>query len=172
MMAKLLRRVAFLVVALAVLLACEACKKDAGTGPTAGANPTGTEGPATNKHGDGDSKPTSTRQAMMRIGKGQKPLSPTIGAELQTDPPPWDAIQQETRELSELAAGLRKQKAPPKGTPESWEKLTTAFADAAVALDKAAQGKNKDEALAAHETISKSCKECHNAHRGKAQPGG
>ena len=46
---------------------------------------------------------------------------------------------------------------PSKGTKESWTKLSTAFADSAAALDKAAQAKNKDAALEAHGQIQGSC---------------
>jgi hypothetical protein len=54
---------------------------------------------------------------------------------------------------------------PPKGHKASWEKLTSAYAEWASDLDKAAQAKDKDAALEAHGKLAGSCMACHREHR-------
>lgn len=148
---------------LALLLACTACNKpaDAPDKPVLGAGP----------GGPGPGGPGSPMKAMMvKIGRGPQSLSSAIGKELQEASPPWDQIQPQAKEYAELAASLTKT-GPPRGSKESWQKLTAEFAAAATSLDKAAQAKDKDAALAAHKTLSSSCMECHRAHRGTGGPG-
>lgn len=108
-------------------------------------------------------------QTMAKLFKGGSSLKDSIGQELNSDSPSWDTIQPQTKEFAELVASLSKYD-PPKGSKESWTKLTTAFSEQAAALNRAAAAKNKNDALAAHTTISESCKTCHQAHKGG--PGG
>jgi cytochrome c556 len=91
-------------------------------------------------------------------------LTPVLGKALEAPEPAWETIQKQTREFAELAAALGKN-TPPRGSKESWEKLTSAYAAAAAGLDRAAQGKDRDAALTAHRQLEGSCKACHNAHR-------
>jgi mono/diheme cytochrome c family protein len=78
----------------------------------------------------------------------------------------------QTKEYARLAIAMGKNE-PPKGTKDSWTKLSTAFANSATALDKAAQAKNKDAALEALGQLQGSCMECHMAHRQMGRgPGG
>src|SRR5262249_27921967 len=74
-----------------------------------------------------------------------------------------------TKEYKELVQSLT-QHDPPRGSKESWSKLTGAFVDSASALEKAVQAKEKDAAVSAHKAISASCMACHQQHRGG--PGG
>jgi hypothetical protein len=101
---------------------------------------------------------------MGKLTKGPNSLTPVIGKELEADPPAWDTIQPQTKEYARLAAAMGKND-PPKGTKESWTKLSAVFADSAAALDKAAQARNRDAAVEAHGQIAGSCMECHRAHR-------
>jgi hypothetical protein len=115
------------------------------------------------------------RKIMSKRSNGVDYLTPLIGTALEADPPAWDSIQPQTKEIARLTAGLS-QNNPPRGTQESWTKLAGAFASTAQALDKAAQAKDRNAALAAHGQLADSCMECHRAHRrmgpGMGGPGG
>jgi hypothetical protein len=62
-------------------------------------------------------------QTMAKLFKGRSSLKDSIGQELNSDSPSWDTIQPQTKEFAELAASLSKYD-PPKGSKDSWEKLT------------------------------------------------
>jgi hypothetical protein len=113
------------------------------------------------------------KQIMTKLTKGPTSLTPVIGQELETENPPWETIQAQTKEFAQLASAMG-QNDPPKGHKESWEKLTSAFAEWASDLDKAAQAKNKDDALEAHGKLAGSCMACHREHRqmGRGMMGG
>src|SRR5262249_31513592 len=106
---------------------------------------------------------------MRKLTREPQSLTSVIGQELKSDPPPWDQLQSQTKEYVDLAGSMAKLD-PPKGSKESWAKLAGEFADFAAALDKAAQAKDKDAALAAHQSLTSSCMTCHHQHR--AGPGG
>jgi hypothetical protein len=109
--------------------------------------------------------------------KGDQPnaLKFKIGDELKAAAPPWETIQPQTQEYLKLTTDLAKEE-PRRGTKESWAKLTAGYTEAAAALDKAAQEKNKDAALAAHQALGTLCNGCHQAHLlrppGGMPPGG
>jgi hypothetical protein len=142
--------------------------------PAAGAPPLA-QGPAAGSpatSGSGQPGAASPIKNMMgRLTKGPQSLTPVIGRELAGDPPAWETIQAQTKEFAALAATMGKHE-PPKGSKESWTKLTASYAAAAAALDQAAQAKDKAAAQAAHQTLSGSCKACHQEHRPSGPPGG
>jgi hypothetical protein len=107
---------------------------------------------------------------MARLTKGPGSLTPVIRQELQAEQPAWETIQDQTREFVRLAEALG-QNEPPKGGKESWAKLTADYAESATALDRAAQARDRDAALAAHGKLASSCMPCHKEHRGFG-PGG
>jgi hypothetical protein len=111
--------------------------------------------------------PSPISQVMDKVAKTQDSLGPLIGRELRMDPPPWDTIRPQAKELTELAASLAGYD-PPRGSKESWAKQTSSYADAAASLERAAQAKDKDAALAAHTQMNRSCMDCHRDHRGAA----
>ena len=113
----------------------------------------------------GASLPPGIRQIMTKLAKGPNALTSVIGNELNQNPPPWETIQGQTKEYSQSASEMGKYD-PPGGTMESWIKLTTAFAESAAELDKAAIAKNKETALVAHDQLKNSCNACHMQHRG------
>jgi hypothetical protein len=123
--------------------------------------------------GGGASLPPGIRQIMTKLAKGPKALTSVIGNELNQNPPPWETIQGQTKEYSQSASEMGKYD-PPGGTMESWIKLTTAFAESAAELDKAAIAKNKETAMVAHDQLKNSCNACHMQHRGMRaiRPGG
>jgi hypothetical protein len=137
-----------------------ACNKESSKG-TSQPNPDGAAGPGAGPW----RKPGPIQAIMAKLTRGPQSLSAVIGEELNEEPPPWDKLQAQTKEFVELAGSMSKHE-PPKGSKESWTKLTSAYTETAVTLDKAVQGKNKDAALNAHQTLSSACMACHKEHRG------
>jgi Cytochrome C' len=111
------------------------------------------------------------RQIMTKLAKGPNALTSVIGNELNQSPPPWETIQGQAKEYYQSASDMGKYD-PPKGTKESWTKLTTAYADMAADLERAAVAKNKESAKVAHDQLKNSCNACHQQHRGMGRPGG
>jgi hypothetical protein len=112
---------------------------------------------------------TGPKQIMNRIGKGPSSLDGLLKRELQADQPDWATIQPQAAEYAKLTADLGKSE-PAKGSKESWAKQTSAFAESAAGLDKAAQAKDLGGARSAQEKLGSSCMQCHREHRGG--PGG
>jgi cytochrome c556 len=111
------------------------------------------------------------RQLMRKLDKGTNSLN-TIANNLKADSPSWETIQSQTAEYAHAAAELGKSD-PPKGSKESWAKLSAAFAVSATALEKAAKAKDLAGARAAETNLRGSCMACHQAHRGgSGGPGG
>ena len=104
------------------------------------------------------------RQIMGKLTKGPGSLTAVIGKALEADAPPWDTIGPQAQEYARLAASMSENN-PPRGTKESWTKLTSEFASASEALNKAAQAKDRDAALEAHGVLTGSCMGCHREHR-------
>jgi hypothetical protein len=101
----------------------------------------------------------------------KKAHSPTgllynIGKDLKDDEPDWDNIQQETKELADLAGMLGKNK-PPLGDKDSWTRLTASYLDMAKALDAAAKKKDLSgsKSVQARMANDNTCKSCHKVHR-------
>jgi hypothetical protein len=161
-------RIQFLFVA-ALLLGESGCGDNPGSGA-----PSPGPGPVVPSLGPGfapeavDTEPLgaspTNKQIMAKLNRGPQSLTPVIGKALEAEPPAWDAITPQTEEYARLATALSKNE-PSRGSKESWEKLTTAFAASAQALNKAAQAKDRDAALEAHDAINGSCMECHREHR-------
>jgi len=174
-----LNRAGALLAVLGFTLVVAACNKKEETpvsqGPPGGM-PGGSGGPG---FGPGMGGPGGSAspigRIMAKLTKGPQSLTSVIGDELQANPPEWDKLQSQTKEYVELASSMAKHD-PPKGSKESWTKLAGEFADCAVALDKAAQAKDKDAAVAAHRSLTSSCTACHQQHRaglgGFGPPGG
>jgi hypothetical protein len=114
--------------------------------------------------GDGGPASRGIKQMMGKLAKGPKSLTPEIGNALSQNPPPWKTIQGQTKEFSRLASEMGKYNAP-KGAKRSWIKLTTAYAESASELDRAAAAKDKDAAKVAHDRLKNSCNACHQQHR-------
>src|SRR5438067_7391544 len=90
-----------------------------------------TTGPA---GADGE-RPLGIKEIMKKLN-GPTGIQPALGKELKDDEPVWDDIQKDTKEFASLAAALGKSD-PPKGSKESWARLTKTYADDAKALDDA-----------------------------------
>lgn len=125
----------------------------------------------TNPAPGGPVQPPGIRQIMGKLAKGPNSLTPVLGKELKEAEPPWETIQGQAKEYARLAADLATFD-PPKGSKESWAKLTADYAGSAADLDKAAQVKDKDATLAAHTQLANSCTSCHREHRKMGPRGG
>jgi hypothetical protein len=101
---------------------------------------------------------------MARLNNGPAALDKAVGKGLEVEQPEWATLQKQTSEYAQLAADLGKSD-PPKGSKDSWAKLTAVFASSAAALDRAVQAKNRGGALEIRENIAGSCMECHREHR-------
>jgi len=106
------------------------------------------------------------KQAMMRIGRGPDSLTNALGKALEASNPDWTTIQSQAKEYAQLAGTLGASK-PSRGDEASWAKMTAAFLATAQTLEKAATAKDKAAASAAQKQLASSCKECHDAHRGR-----
>lgn len=161
-------------VAGAALLFLGGCA-DEGAGPSA--NPTGPGtaqaplpqrpggfGPGNGPGGPEAGPPSGIRKIMMTIGRGPNALTEVIGRELNEPQPPWETIQDQSKNYAQMSLELAKLE-PPKGPKESWSEKTEALAGLAAELDKAAQAKDKDAALTAHGELKNSCMACHREHR-------
>lgn len=168
-MGKRLGRVLGFAVLLAVVVVGSACNKNKKADAVVQGNSEGGPPPGMGFGGPKGRGPIG--QTMAKLFKGRSSLKDSIGQELNSDSPSWDTIQPQTKEFAELVASLSKYD-PPKGSKDSWEKLTASFSKEAAALDHAAAAKNKDETLAVYTrlTDNQTCKACHQEHRGG--PGG
>jgi surface antigen len=154
--------------------ACNKAKIGTPTGkPTPGAPPQpGMGGPGMMVGRPGMGGPRGPiHDIMVKLTKGPQSLTAQIGEGLKAESPDWVKLQAQTKESAELASSMAKHD-PPRGSKESWTKLSGSFVESVTALDDAAQGKDKNAALEAHQTISSSCAGCHREHRaGGGRPG-
>ncbi len=116
---------------------------------------------------------SSLKGLMTALAKGPNSLTTVIGQELNADPPPWDQMAKQSAEYVTLVGKLPTFD-PPKGTKESWNEQTSAYAKLATDLQNAVKARDADSALNAHGQITRSCMSCHRAHRvmGPGGPGG
>jgi XXXCH domain-containing protein len=155
-------RRAFVPLALvAVMLASGACNNARDSIPDISEQPSevvkGARDPGTRKR-------SPIKEIMAKLTMGPRSLTPLIGEELKTDPPPWETIQSQAKEFVSLSSSMSKYD-PPKGSKESWLKVTSEYAESAAALEKAVQAKDREAALAAQDSLANSCIACHQEHR-------
>jgi cytochrome c556 len=109
-------------------------------------------------------KNPNIKDIMTRAHKGSGSVLTTLGRELKAEEPNWSDVQKQTKELVSLGGSLGKNE-PPKGSAQSWERLTQQYVKNATALDQAAQDKDRAAAMAARAKIAGSCAACHKQHR-------
>lgn len=119
---------------------------------------------AEHDHDHGDEVILDAHHIMETLNKGKPSLTKQIGADLQADPPNWDAVAPKMPEYVRLAKALADAE-PERGDMASWNTLATAYGAEAEALAAAVEAKDKTAALAAHSAITQSCKPCHDLHR-------
>lgn len=76
----------------------------------------------------------------------------------------WSAAAPLAQRYAALAADLPRV-LPEKGSRDSWQKLSAAFAADAERLQAMVVAHNKIEAYEAYNSLKKSCPQCHSAHR-------
>lgn len=99
------------------------------------------------------------------MGKGHKGTDAYI-AKIKTDAKDgkWDDAKDYAKSLVAFGEALGKNK-PPKGEAESWEKLTKKYLDNTKTVAKAVDDKDAGATNKALGAITKSCGECHSAHK-------
>jgi cytochrome c556 len=112
--------------------------------------------------GAADTPDIETVMKKVNSGKG---LSKAIAKDLQESRVNWDAVTKKSKEMLELVDCLAKND-PPKGDKKSWEKLAKEYATSAKTLNTACEKKDKSGATTALGKMGRSCKTCHDAHRG------
>ena len=116
--------------------------------------------------GADDSETQTAKQLMNKLHKGANAPLTRLKTALKSDAPDWKQVQDASKELVVLGAGLP-QTEPAKGDRANFQKLATAYYDDARSLDDAAKNENKALAQAALGKLGASCKACHTAHKGK-----
>ena len=111
-----------------------------------------------------DDETPTVKKVMQKLHKGSSSEQKNLGKLAQATPPDWEAISKSTKDFVILGAALAKND-PPKGSKESWKKLTDEYFATAKSLDDAATDKNVDKLKAAQKKMGASCKACHNAHK-------
>jgi hypothetical protein len=144
---------------LLAVLASGGCSDDSGGGPAQVQAPGG-PGPA----GPAAKSNPAIKEIMGKVARGPQSLTSVIGKELEADPPPWDTIDPQAKELAKLTVALGPLE-PPKGSQESWAKHTATYASQATKLVEAVEAKDVDAARDSHSTLSRSCMGCHREHR-------
>jgi len=111
-------------------------------------------------------KAPTIKDIMSRLNKPGG-LYPSISKELKADDTDWDEVHDQSKTFAKLAAELGKN-TPPKGSPESWAKLTKEYADNARLLEQAAAKRDRTAANAARSRLGNdACKTCHKEHMKK-----
>jgi len=135
------------------------CSDDSGGDPTQVQEPGG-PGPA----GPAAKSNPAIKEIMGKVARGPRSLTGVIGKELEADPPPWETIDPQAKELAKLTVALAALE-PPKGSQESWAKHTATYASQATKLVEAVEVKDVDAARDSHAALSLSCMGCHREHR-------
>jgi cytochrome c556 len=105
-----------------------------------------------------------TIKEIMKLAHTDKAaLIKTIAADLKGDVK-WDEVGKKTKELVGLSDELSTSK-PPKGSEESWKKVSGDYNDGAKKLNEAAEKKELEAAKTALGTLQTSCRGCHTQHK-------
>ena len=104
-----------------------------------------------------------TISEIMKKGHGAKGLLKAIGKEVKEGK--WDEAKDDAELLKLFGEGLGKIP-PEKGSKESWKKLTDKYKEQTADVYKAVEKKDAKKAGDSLGKIGKSCKECHDAHKG------
>jgi cytochrome c556 len=111
-----------------------------------------------------DDKVPSIEDIMQKVNKRKSGLHSEVGDALKMGTVDWDKIKEKTKQYAALTDFMGKND-PPKGSKQSWEKLTKQYADDAKALDTAVGNKDKAAATKAWGKLDKECMGCHRPHR-------
>ena len=114
---------------------------------------------------------SSPLRNLMRKLDDRRPdgLTKAIVDGLKPEQPDWATLETKAGEYVQATSEMAKYD-PPRGSKESWTKLTSAFHESATDLEKSIRAKKRDDAVTASSHLSNSCMECHREHR--RMPGG
>lgn len=113
-----------------------------------------------------DQKTPTIKEVMEKLHKGSSSSLSMLGKELKRKPTPWEEIQRSTKDFVIFGAALAKND-PPRGDKASWQRLAQEYYETAKAMDEAASSKQLAAVNQARGRLTKSCKACHDAHRGE-----
>lgn len=102
---------------------------------------------------------------MKKVNGGKSGLQKSLAGDLKASSVDWDSATKKSKEMFTLISALGKN-SPPKGDKASWEKHCKEYTANAKALNEACEKKNKSGADAALGKLGRSCKSCHDAHKG------
>ncbi len=106
-----------------------------------------------------------TAHAIMHEGHmGKKSLLNVIKAGVKAEK--WDDIEKPAKRVKEFGAALGKVK-PEKGSAESWKKLTAEYEKTTASIAEGVEKKDQKKANDALTKMGKSCKACHDEHKGE-----
>lgn len=126
--------------------------------------------------------PIAPRSSWAQAQEPKKPLVPTIKEimreahkcstayiryiriEMDKDEPDWKIVQDKSRELVR-AGKLLALNTPPKGSAESWERITTLYTSRATVLSEAAEVRDLEEGRVVARRMQAMCSACHRAHK-------
>ena len=112
-----------------------------------------------------DDKPESIGDIMKKAHSGENAFRKEIAKNLKVKD--FDAAATTMKAWSAIASHLNEFE-PPKGSKESWKKMTKKYADSVKALAKTIDDKNVSAATKQLDVINKKgCGGCHSAHKGK-----
>lgn len=109
-----------------------------------------------------DEKKALSIGEIMKKGHGSKGLMKGIEAEAKDGK--WDDAQKDAKLLKAFGEALGSNK-PPKGSADSWKKLTDQYKSETAAIAAAAEKKDASGVVNAIKTLKKSCEVCHKAHQ-------
>jgi hypothetical protein len=87
-----------------------------------------------------------------------------VGAKLKTQPVDWGRLAPLAQRYTDITAEVSRSP-PPKGSVESWGKLSSVFALNGRRLRDAVQMHDRNDAYEAWNDLHRSCGKCHEAHR-------
>ena len=111
-------------------------------------------------------KKMSIKEIMGAAHKGDDNLINKIKSAVKAGK--WEDAQTAAKTLAENGTKLGKN-TPKRGDKDSWEMLTKKYAENTKAVADATEKKDADATKTAIGTVVGSCKECHDAHRGKGK---
>jgi hypothetical protein len=116
------------------------------------------------KEKDKEKGKAHTIKEIMKLAHfGETPILKGIATDLKGDVK-WDEVTKKTKELVELSGELAMAK-PPKGSDESWKKVTADYQEGAKKLNEAAEKKELEPAKKVLTTLQTSCRGCHTQHK-------
>jgi cytochrome c556 len=112
--------------------------------------------------GSGGSQGSSRIAVLMNELDGT--IDKDVGAVLKAQPVDWGRLAPLAQRFADITAEVSRNP-PPKGSVESWGKLSSAFAANGRRLHDAAQMHDRNDAYEAWNDLHRSCVKCHQAHR-------